>query len=141
MDALPTTACDVYAPCALGGSLRDEIVTGLQAPVVCGAANNQLAHPGIEQALADRGVLFTPDYVANAGGLVQVGDEALHLGSGGFRFERARAEAARIYDTTLAIFRSADSDGIGPAVAADRLAEQRMAEGDRLRSDLPFREA
>ncbi len=133
VDALPTMDCDVYAPCALGGSLSDEVVPALQAKVVCGAANNQLAHPGIEKALADRGVLYTPDYLANAGGLVQVADEALHSAKGGFRFERAKAEAAGIYDTALSVFRLADDDGVPPAVAADRLAERRMAEVGRLR--------
>ena len=73
---LPTLDVDVYAPCALGGSLSDDLVPALQATVVCGAANNQLAHPGIEKELADRGVLYAPDYVANAGGLIQVADEA-----------------------------------------------------------------
>ena len=136
VDDLPTRACDVYAPCALGGSITDELVPSLQAAVVCGAANNQLAHPGLEKALADRGVLFTPDYVANAGGLVQVADEAQHLASGGFRFDRAKAKAAGIYDTTLRVFELADSEGVPPAVAADRLAERRMAEVGRLRSVL-----
>jgi valine dehydrogenase (NAD+) len=134
VDALPTLAADVYAPCALGGSLSDELLPHLQAQVVCGAANNQLAHPGIEKALADRGVLYTPDYVANAGGLVQVADEALHLTSGGFRFERARARATRILDTTQEVFRLADQEGVPPAVAADRLAERRMADVGRLRT-------
>ncbi len=103
----PPRDLDVYAPCALGGSLdRRARADALQAAVVCGAANNQLAHPGVEKALADRGVLYTPDYVANAGGLVQVADEALHAGSGGFRFDRAKARAAAIFDTTLAVLRS-----------------------------------
>ena len=133
---LPTRDCDVYAPCALGGSITDELVPALQAAVVCGAANNQLAHPGLEKALADRGVLFTPDYVANAGGLVQVADEAQHLTSGGFRFDRAKAKARGIFDTTLRVFELADSEGVPPAVAADRLAERRMAEVGRLRSVL-----
>ena len=136
VDALPTLPCDVYAPCALGGSLSDDVVPALQAQVVCGAANNQLAHPGLEKALADRGVLFTPDYVANAGGLVQVADEAQHRASGGFRFDRARARAAGIFDTTLRVFRLAETEGVPPAVAADRLAERRMAEVGRLRSVL-----
>lgn len=136
VDVLPTLDCDVYAPCALGGSVSDELVPALQARVVCGAANNQLAHPGIEKALADRGVLFTPDYVANAGGLVQVADEAQHLAAGGFRFDRAKAKAAGIYDTTLRVFRFAETEGVPPAVAADRLAERRMAEVGRLRSVL-----
>jgi valine dehydrogenase (NAD+) len=125
---------DVYAPCALGGSLSDELVPQLQAAVVCGAANNQLEHPGIEATLASRGILYTPDYLANAGGLVQVADEAQNLATGGFRFDRARNRAAGIYDTALAVFRLAASEGLPPAVAADRLAERRMSEVSRLRS-------
>ncbi len=128
---LPTLDVDVYAPCALGASVTDALVPALVAKVVCGAANNQLAHPGIEKVLADRGVLYTPDYVANAGGLIQVADEIE-----GFRFERAKAKAARVYDTTLEIFRLADAEGVPPAVAADRLAERRMSEVGRLRTFL-----
>jgi valine dehydrogenase (NAD+) len=133
VDALRTAEMDVYAPCALGGSVSDELVPVLQAKVVCGAANNQLEHPGIEKSLADRGVLYAPDYVANAGGLCQVADEALH---DQFSFARAEAKAATIYDTTLSIFRLADSEGVPPAVAADRLGERRMADVGRLRSVL-----
>jgi valine dehydrogenase (NAD+) len=100
----------------------------LSARVVCGAANNQPAHPGVEKQLADRGVLYAPDYVVNAGGLIQVADE-LH----GFDFERARERASHIYDTTREVFALAEADGVPPAVAADRIAERRMAEagGDR----------
>jgi valine dehydrogenase (NAD+) len=114
---------DIYAPCALGGALNDDTVPALTAKIVCGAANNQLAHPGVEKDLADRGILYAPDYVVNAGGVIQVADE-LH----GFDFERCRAKAAKIYDTTLAIFARAKTDGIPPAAAADRIAEQRMHE-------------
>ncbi|KKD06513.1 Leu/Phe/Val dehydrogenase [Streptomyces sp. WM6386] len=114
---------DIYAPCALGGALNDDTVPALTAKVVCGAANNQLAHPGVEKDLADRGILYAPDYVVNAGGVIQVADE-LH----GFDFERCKAKAAKIYDTTLAIFARAKADGIPPAAAADRIAEQRMHE-------------
>ena len=127
--ALPGLDLDVYSPCALGGSLTDELVPVLQASIVCGAANNQLAHPGVEKQLADRGVLYTPDYVANAGGVIQVADEIE-----GFRFDRARAQAAMIYDTARRVFRLADSEGVPPAVAADRLAERRMQQVGRLRS-------
>ncbi|NJQ03564.1 Glu/Leu/Phe/Val dehydrogenase [Streptomyces sp. PLAI1-29] len=125
-DALIRADLDVYAPCALGGALNDETVPALTARVVCGAANNQLAHPGVEKDLADRGILYAPDYVVNAGGVIQVADELL-----GFDFERAQAKAALIYDTTLAIFERATADGVPPAVAADRIAEQRMAEARR----------
>jgi valine dehydrogenase (NAD+) len=133
---LPRLAVDVYAPCALGASLDDALVPELRAAVVCGAANNQLAHPGVEKALADRGVLYTPDYVANAGGLIQVADEAVHFHDGGFSFERAQAKASHIFDTTLEVFRLAEAEGVPPAVAADRLAERRMSEVGRLRSML-----
>ncbi|MET7612131.1 Glu/Leu/Phe/Val dehydrogenase dimerization domain-containing protein [Streptomyces seoulensis] len=114
---------DIYAPCALGGALDDHTVPVLTASVVCGAANNQLAHPGVEKDLEDRGILYAPDYVVNAGGVIQVADE-LH----GFDFERCRAKAAKIFDTTLAIFARAKTDGVPPAAAADRIAEQRMAD-------------
>ncbi|MBU3866102.1 valine dehydrogenase [Streptomyces sp. 4503] len=123
-DALIRDDLDVYAPCALGGALDDATVPVLTAQVVCGAANNQLAHPGVEKDLAGRGILYAPDYVVNAGGVIQVADE-LH----GFDFDRAKAKAAKIFDTTLAIFDRAQTDGIPPAAAADRLAEHRMAEG------------
>lgn len=118
-----TEGLDIYAPCALGGALNDDTVPVLTAKVVCGAANNQLAHPGVEKDLADRSVLYAPDYVVNAGGVIQVADE-LH----GFDFDRCKAKATKIFDTTLEIFARAKADGIPPAAAADRLAEQRMAE-------------
>jgi valine dehydrogenase (NAD+) len=120
---------DIYAPCALGGALDDETVATLTARIVCGGANNQLAHPGLEKALADRGILYAPDYLVNAGGVIQVADELA-----GFSFERARARVAQIFATTKKIFRLADDEGVPPAVAADRLAERRMAEVGRLRS-------
>jgi valine dehydrogenase (NAD+) len=115
---------DIYSPNALGGALDDTTVATLEATVVCGGANNQLAHPGIEQQLADRGVTYAPDYLVNAGGVIQVADE-LH----GFDLERARARAMGIYDTTLDVLRLAADQGIPPAQAADRLAEDRIAAG------------
>ncbi|MFF9570614.1 Leu/Phe/Val dehydrogenase [Streptomyces sp. NPDC014685] len=121
-----TEGLDIYAPCALGGALNDETVPVLTAKVVCGAANNQLAHSGIEKDLSDRAILYAPDYVVNAGGVIQVADE-LH----GFDFARCKAKATKIFDTTLAIFARAKADGIPPAAAADRIAEQRMTEARR----------
>ncbi|GAB2865126.1 Glu/Leu/Phe/Val family dehydrogenase [Nocardioides pacificus] len=127
-EELVASPLDVYAPCALGSALTDEVVDTLSARVVCGAANNQLAHPGIEKSLADRGVLYAPDYCVNSGGLIQVADELE-----GFSFERAQHRASGILDTTRAVFERAATDGVPPAVAADRLAEQRMREIGRLR--------
>jgi valine dehydrogenase (NAD+) len=128
IDELVAAALDVYAPCALGGALSDDTVAALQASVVCGAANNQLAHPGIEKLLEDRGVLYAPDYVVNSGGLIQVADEIE-----GYSEPRARIKAAGIYDTTRRIFGLATDEGIPPSVAADRMAERRMTEIGRLR--------
>jgi valine dehydrogenase (NAD+) len=128
LDALIAEDLDVLAPCALSGTLNDQTVRVLRARIVCGAANNQLAHPGVEKLLADQGVLYAPDYVVNAGGVIQVADE-LH----GFSFERASATCERIFSTTEKIFGIAESDGIPPSVAADRLAERRMADIGRLR--------
>jgi valine dehydrogenase (NAD+) len=126
--ALVKSELDVYSPCALSGALDDETVAVLTASVVAGAANSQLAHPGIDKMLADRGILYTPDYVINAGGLIQVADEIA-----GYNYERARARVTRIYDTTKEILDLATRDGIPPATAADRLAERRMADVGRLR--------
>ncbi len=128
-DELVATELDVYAPCALGGALTDEVVEVLSAKIVCGAANNQLAHPGVEKALAARGVLYAPDYCVNSGGLIQVADEL-----DGFNFERAEQRAAQIFETTRAVFALASADGVAPAIAADRLAERRIADVGRLRS-------
>lgn len=128
IDALPTVPLDVFAPCALGGALDEATVAALQAEIVCGAANNQLAHPGVDKLLADRGVLYAPDYVVNAGGLIQVADE-IH----GYDEARARAQATRIFDTTRRVFAMAADEGVSPAIAADRLAERRIADVGRLR--------
>jgi valine dehydrogenase (NAD+) len=119
---------DVYSPCAMGGAVDDDTVHALGARIICGGANNQLAHPGVEKMLADCGIVYAPDYLVNSGGVIQVADE-LH----GFNFERAKARAAQIFATTRQILEVADKDGIPPAVAADRLAERRIAEVGRLR--------
>jgi valine dehydrogenase (NAD+) len=129
-DALVAQRLDVYAPCAMGGALTDEVVETLSATIVCGAANNQLAHPGVEKALAERGIVYAPDYCVNSGGLIQVADE---LDPAGFSFERSKQRAAGIYDTTYAVLDLAATDGVSPAIAADRLAERRMRDVGRLR--------
>ncbi len=125
--ALITSEIDIYAPCALGFALNDETVPVLRAQIVAGAANNQLAHPGVEKLLMDRGILYAPDFCVNAGGVIQVADEIER-----FNFERAKMRATKIYDTTMSILAMADTENISPATAAERLAEQRMAEVGRL---------
>ncbi|EHR62541.1 Glu/Leu/Phe/Val family dehydrogenase [Saccharomonospora cyanea] len=129
--ALVASDIDVYAPCALGGALDDATVEVLRARIVCGAANNQLAHPGVEKLLDERRILFAPDYLVNSGGVIMVSDE-LH----GFDFERAHRKVSALYETTKKVFALAEEEGVPPVTAADRLAERRMAEVSRLRSIL-----
>jgi valine dehydrogenase (NAD+) len=126
--ALIAEPLDVLAPCALGGTLTDELAGKLTARIVCGAANNQLAHPGVEKLLADQGILYAPDYVVNAGGVIQVADELR-----GFSFERAKAAAEKIFTTSTKVFQMAEAEGVPPSVAADMLAERRMTEVGRVR--------
>jgi len=130
--ALVGSELDVYAPCALGGALDDATV---DAKVVCGAANNQLAVEGAggtAEALMARGITYAPDFLVNAGGVIQVSDE-LH----GFDFARAKQRTKGIFDATASVLRVAADQGISPAVAADRLAEQRMAQVGSNRIWLP----
>jgi valine dehydrogenase (NAD+) len=127
-DELVRGDLDVYAPCALGGAIDDTVVEVLRARIICGAANNQLAHAGVEKDLADRGIVYAPDYCVNAGGLIQVADELE-----GFSFERAKAKAELIFDTTSEVLRQAAAASVPPSMAADRLAEQRISDLSRLR--------
>jgi valine dehydrogenase (NAD+) len=126
-DSLLASDIDIFSPCALGGAVSDENLARLNAKIICGGANNQLAHTGIEKLLADRDIVYAPDYVVNSGGVIQVADELA-----GFNFERAKAKAAQIFDTTKKILVMASEEGVPPVVAADRLAERRMSEVGRL---------
>jgi valine dehydrogenase (NAD+) len=124
---------DVYSPCALGGSVDDAAVAALgtraaDAKIICGGANNQLNHPGIAKMLADYGIVYMPDYVVNAGGVIQVADEL-----NGFSFDRAKARAEQIFGTAQRILATAAAEGVPTIVAADRLAERRIAAISRLR--------
>lgn len=135
--ALVRADLDVYAPCALGGALDDATVEALTAKVVCGGANNQLVDEGeggTADRLAARGITYAPDFLVNAGGVIQVSDE-LH----GFDFERAKKGATAIFDHTLEVLRTADERGTTPAAAADHIAEQRMAAAGRGGIWLPAR--
>jgi valine dehydrogenase (NAD+) len=124
---LVTADVDVYSPCALGGVLTPAVAASLRARVVCGGANNQLAEPGVDVLLSQAGVLYAPDFVVNAGGLVQVADEF-----DGYVAERARGKVSKIFDTTLAVFARAARDGVTPATAAGSLARDRITAISRL---------
>jgi leucine dehydrogenase len=121
VDEIAHTPCDLFAPCALGAVLDATTIPQLACAAVVGSANNQLATEADAERIQQSGIVYAPDYVANAGGVINIAEE--HRG-----YDRARAEERirGIYDTTLRVFEVADRDGISTAAAADRLAEQRI---------------
>jgi leucine dehydrogenase len=122
-DRVHAVVCDVFSPCALGATLNERTIPELQCAAICGCANNQLATDEDGDRLADAGVLYAPDYVANAGGVINIADE---LGPSGYDRERAYARVATIEETVRRVFDRATADGVTPARAADRLAEERL---------------
>ena len=117
-----TVECDVFSPCALGGILDPRHIAGLRCRAVVGAANNQLSTPESAGLLAARGIVYAPDYVVNAGGIISVAEELRH-GS----LERVAQGVVRIEATTVEVLERAAADGITTAVAADAMAEARLA--------------
>jgi leucine dehydrogenase len=115
---------DLVAPCALGGVLNDESVPGLRCRAIAGAANNQLATDAIAEALHARGILWTPDFVANAGGIINIGVE---LEPGGYDPGRARERVLAVGDTVRTLLAAARRDGVTPLAAAMALARERLA--------------
>jgi leucine dehydrogenase len=118
-----TAPVDVLAPCALGGVLDDETVPELRCRVVAGAANNQLADDRIADLLHERGILWAPDFVANAGGIVNI---AVELGPDGYDPRRARARVRGIADTLAEVYANARAIGATPLTAAMELARRRL---------------
>jgi len=124
-DQIHTVAADVFAPCALGGILHDASIGGLRAAIICGGANNQLLEPRHGQVLADKGILYVPDYVANAGGVTHGGSvEVLKVTPA-----EAAARVDQIFETTLMVLERARTERVPPSEAADRLAEERIRSG------------
>jgi leucine dehydrogenase len=124
-DRVFDTDCDVFAPCAVGGVLSVETVPRLRCRIVAGSANNQLAEPEAADLLHERGILYAPDYVINAGGAIAiVGLEQL-----GWSRSELDTALAQIGDTLRQIYERADAEGISTASAADALAEQRLKVG------------
>ncbi|HEY0346373.1 MAG TPA: Glu/Leu/Phe/Val dehydrogenase dimerization domain-containing protein [Solirubrobacteraceae bacterium] len=118
-------AVDVLAPCALGGVLDHDTVSALQAPIVAGAANNQLADDDVAELLAGRGVLWAPDFVVNAGGIINI---SVELEPDGYDPRRARTRVRGIADTLRRIFDGAEATAATPLEAAMALARERLAE-------------
>src|SRR5262245_52988326 len=114
--------CDILAPCALGNAFDEHSIARLQCRAIVGAANNQLGMIGADRELAARGILYAPDFVANAGGIINIAQEFV-----GYDRDRALAAAEKVGDTLTRVLDAARADGITPLVAAERLARERLA--------------
>ena len=120
-DAIYDVEAEVYAPCALGATVNDETIERLKTPIIAGSANNQLAEARHGDILQRRGVLYAPDYVINAGGIINISHEGP-----GYDKAKAFAHIAQIHDTLEEIFRRAEATGDSTSDAADRIAEERF---------------
>ena len=121
LDEIYDVPADVYAPCALGGTVNEQTLPRLKAKVICGSANNQLANNAIGDEVQKRGILYAPDYAVNAGGVMNVALEIT-----GYNRERAMRMMRTIYHNLTRIFEIAERDGIPTYLAADRMAEERI---------------
>jgi leucine dehydrogenase len=120
-DQIVTSECDILAPCALGAIINDQTIAGLKCKIVAGGANNQLAEQRHGDALFELGILYAPDYVINAGGLMNVFVELE-----GYSRERAFEKTMQVYDNLMHVFRISQEEKIATHRAADRLAEKRI---------------
>jgi leucine dehydrogenase len=125
-DAL-STECDVYSPCAVGGTLNAESIPALRCRIVAGSANNQLGTADDADRLHERGILYAPDYVVNAGGVIQL----VGLEDEGWDEDELQRGLAKIGDTLRQVFAGADRDAVTPAAAAAQLAAARIAAARR----------
>ncbi|AJD91398.1 leucine dehydrogenase [Jeotgalibacillus malaysiensis] len=121
--------CDIFAPCALGAIINDNTLEVLKADVIAGAANNQLKETRHGDILHERGIVYAPDYVINAGGVINVADELY-----GYNRERAMKNVEKVYDNVARVFEIAKRDGVPSYLAADRMAEERIASMAKSRS-------
>src|SRR5690606_4394529 len=113
--------CDIYAPCALGATINDDTIPRLKAKVVAGSANNQLKTTEHGDILYEKGIVYAPDYVINAGGVINVADEL-----NGYNQARAMKKVETIYDNLRKVFDISKRDNIPTYLAADRMAEERI---------------
>ncbi len=121
--------CDIFSPCALGGVINDETIPQLKAKVIAGSANNQLRENRHGDMLYELGIVYAPDYVINAGGVINVADELL-----GYNRERAMKKVEQIYHNLEKVFAISKRDRIPTYLAADRMAEERIKKVKNVRS-------
>lgn len=130
MDEIYDQAVDIYAPCAMGATVNDNTIGRLRASVIAGAANNQLADEERHgQMLIDAGIVYAPDFVINAGGIINISSEL----KGAYNKEQAYSWTEKIYDTTQMIFDLADEKALPTQQAAMKLAEKRIEDIGRVK--------
>ncbi|WP_088043592.1 branched-chain amino acid dehydrogenase [Bacillus sp. EAC] len=128
-DDIYSVQCDIYAPCALGATINDKTIPQIKAKVIAGAANNQLKETRHGDLIHELGIVYAPDYVINAGGVINVADELY-----GYNRERAMKKVEGVYDNIAKVIEISKRDGIPTYLAADRLAEERIATMAKSRS-------
>ena len=130
-DSILTADCDIFAPCALGGVLNPQTIPQLKCRVVAGGANNQLLSDDDGEDLHRRGILYAPDYIVNAGGVINVEAE---MSDAGYSADRAREKTERIHEIMGSVIRTSQAEEISTATAAARLAEERLESVRRIRT-------
>ena len=130
-ETIHTADCDIFAPCALGAAINPNTVGELRCRIVAGAANNQLLDDAMGDQLERRGIVYAPDYVINAGGVINIGEEL----DGAYDADRARRSVERIEGNLDAVFERARADGVPPHRAANLIAEERIATARAARAD------
>ena len=127
-DEIYDVDCDIFSPCSLGGALNAETIPRLKTQAVVGCANNQLETDEDGERLAERDILYAPDFVVNAGGLINVNEEL-----GGYTVDKAAAHIDKIYDNTLRVLEASRERGTTPVETAIALAEERIRDIGNLR--------
>lgn len=122
LDDIYSVDCDIFTPCAMGAIINDDTIKQLKCKIVAGSANNQLKEERHGDMLAEKGIIYVPDFVINAGGVINVFEEMQ-----GYNEERAMSRASAIYDSVTRIFEIAKEENLSNAHAADKLAEERIA--------------
>ncbi|PSR27033.1 MAG: leucine dehydrogenase, partial [Sulfobacillus benefaciens] len=134
VDEIVYAPCDVFSPCALGGVIRRENLAQLNTKIICGSANNQLWDANLDVSLRERGILYAPDFIVNAGGAIYDADR---LGPGGVNHVRGETKVRAIGQTLRKILELAESENLGTFRAAEVYAERRIqavGAAQRLRS-------
>ncbi|WP_206486559.1 Glu/Leu/Phe/Val dehydrogenase [Thalassotalea sp. G2M2-11] len=128
LDEIYSQDVDVYSPCALGASINDDTIPQLKASIVAGCANNQLAQAKHDQILKDQGILYVPDYVINAGGIINV---SLEIYPEPYCAEEATRLVEKIYDTLMTVFEKAAEQDKPTGLVADEMAREIIAKGGK----------